>query len=83
MARLTISLAAEVAKAAKKRAAVQKRSTSSYVQILIERDLGALGLLNSEGKPKPDIQAVISEARALGIDPVAALRARIAEKITQ
>lgn len=69
MTRLSISVPSDLREELVLRAARSRRSISSYVSILIEADMQA----NVEGLP-----VAVKEARALGIDPVSAIRAAIA-----
>jgi hypothetical protein len=70
MGRLTISLPETLASAAAKRAAAQKRSTSSYVAILIEDDLREAGILNAG---EPDTAELLAKLQA-ALDQNPALR---------
>jgi hypothetical protein len=69
MSRLTINLEPKLARAAKAKAAADRRSVSSYLLTLIERDMTDAGVVVSAA----------TELRALGACPVMALRDKIAE----
>lgn len=58
MARLTVSLPEELAQSAAARAATEKRSASSYVALLIERDVAA------HGPASPELQEFFGKVRA-------------------
>lgn len=69
MARITINLETKLARAAKQKAAADRRSVSSYLLKLIEADMADTG----------HIRHAAAELRTLGADPVMALRDKIAE----
>lgn len=69
MARLTINLETKLARAAKQKAAADRRSVSSYLLKLIEADMADSG----------NVTHAAAELRALGADPVMALRDKLAE----
>jgi hypothetical protein len=69
MSRLTINLEPKLARAAKAKAAADRRSVSSYLLKLIEADMNDSGV----------VHAAAAELSALGADPVMALRDKLAE----
>ena len=72
MARITINLETKLARRAKAKASADRRSVSSYLLQLIERDMADAGI----------VRTAAAELRALGACPVMALRDKIAE-VTQ
>lgn len=75
MARLTVSLPQNIARAASKKARIDRRSVSAYVAKLIEDDVAS-------GAPE---SLIVNKARALetlGLDPVEILTTAAEQKLT-
>lgn len=71
MDRITINLDSKTGREVRKLAAADFRSVSDYVGLLVERHLSA----RTDG-----VTSLMQEARAMGIDPVAAIKTAIAQK---
>jgi hypothetical protein len=67
MKRIMVNLDNTVGKMVERKANEQKRSTSSYVAILIENDLRAAGMLPDDSRTQAEDRALLKEADAAGI----------------
>lgn len=76
MARITFSLPDELAKAAERRATEDRRSLSSHIAVLVERDARAAGLL-PDGEVKA---AILAASEELGLTEALAALQREARK---
>lgn len=61
MARITFSIPDDLAKAAERRAAEDRRSLSAHISILVERDARAAGMINGEDSAKAELLAAADE----------------------